>query len=323
MMSSSAKVSGNEHAAEMVRIHTNRAGYLLKRSEQTLTSIYFDKNRTTRNKLTFSQLILLCAIDAAPGSHQAVTARMTGMDTPTTTVVTKSLVKHGLIDRTHSQQDRRHRLLIITAAGKAARKAAYKHLAEAQEKFLKPIKKRDQQRLLELLLSISSNPNASAPPLCNRYGQSITTPDYLQSEVLIAFLISRCLQIAISIVTPALVPFGLSIGQYVTLFVLTTFEECNLAALSRSLGRERTSLSLILTALEDRSLINIRQRGRSLAISPTKAGNKLFLQARIKAEIANEQILSGLSHNEVMDFTRILKETLRYHNKLMPDEITG
>lgn len=314
------KALGYGDTIRAVRRHTSRPAYLLKRSEQTLTSMYFEKSRIARSRLTFSQLLLLCAIDAAPGAHQAVVARMAGIDKPTTTVVIRSLVRKGLVDRKSSHQDRRHRILTATAAGRAERRASLRRLAAAQETFLEPIKKRDRQKLLKSLIAISGNPHAGPAPLCDRGGQLITAPDYLPREVLIAFLISRCLQIAVSLVAPALAPFGLSIGQYVSLFVLVTFGECNLAALSRTLGRERSSLSLILPALEARSLASIHQQQRSLTITLTQAGFELFLQARPAAEKANAQILSGLDLNEAQDFTRILKDALKHHGKLMTDE---
>lgn len=319
MTTSFAKALGYGGAAGAIAHHNSGPAYLLKRSEQTLISMYLERSRAGRSRLTFSQLLLLCAIDAVPGAHQAVAARMAGMDTPTTTIVMQSLIRQRLVDRKSSRQDGRHRILTVTARGRAARRASLEHLTAAEETFVAPLRKRDRQRLLELLIAISGNPKSHAPPLCDPDGRSFVVPDYLPREVLTAFLISRCLQIAVSLVAPALAPFGLSIGQYVSLLVLATFEECNLAALGRALGRQRSSLSLILSALEARSLVGIDHQPRSLTIAPTQAGFELLLQARPAAEKANAQILSGLDRAEAQEFTRILAGALRYHGKLMSD----
>lgn len=318
--SSFAELLGYGGVAGAIEHHNSRAAYLLKRAEQTLTAMYTERCRSSGLRLTISQLLLLCAVDAVPGAHQALAARMTGMDTPTATLVIRGLVKRGLMDRESSSEDRRRRVLAVTQAGRSVELEALQQLAAAAAAFFAPIGNADQRRLLDLFGMASTSPASLAPPLCDREGERVTLPDYLPKKVLPAYLISRCLQVAASLAGPAVSAFGLSISQYVTLMVLATFEECNLATLGRALGAERSSLSLILPALEKRSLIRVDHRGqrpRSLTISPTRAGFELLLQARPAAEDANMRILSGLDSVEAEDFTRLLSEVLGHHGKLM------
>lgn len=320
LATSFAESLGYGSAAHAVDHHNSGPAYLLKRSEQTLTAMYLERCRSAGLRLTFSQLQLLSAIDAFPGLHQAIAARMTGMDAPTTALVTRSLVEAGLVDRENSSADRRHRILESTDTGRVVKKAALEHLGAAVMAFLAPLSATRRCRLIDLLLKISTNPSSLAPPLCDRDGRQIASPAYLPVKVLPAFLISRCLQVAVSLVGPAVAPFGLSIRQYVALFVLATFEECDLAMLSRALGATRSSLAHILPALKARSLVSINQReqqSRSVAIAPTPAGFQLLLRARPAAENANSKILSNLDRSEAKDFTSILADVLGRHGKLM------
>lgn len=321
--SSFAQSLGYDGIADAIRHHNSRPAYLLKRSEQTLTAMYLERCRSHGLRLTISQLLLLCAVDAEPRAHQAIAARMTGMDTPTTALVIRGLIKRGLAEREGSSEDRRRLILAVTPAGRSAKSRALQQLAAAVKLFLEPVDAADQRHLLDLLLRVSTNPDSLAPPLCDRDGERIPAPDFLPEEVLPAYLISRCLQVAVSLVRPAVSAFGLSISQYVALTILSTFEECNLATLSRALGAERSSLSHILSALERRSLIRVRRRGQppqSLAITPTQAGFEHLLLARPAAEDANARILSSLDRTEADDFNRILPEVLKFHGKLMTVE---
>lgn len=318
--SSFAQLLGYGGVTGAIAHHNSRPAYLLKRSEQTLTALYLDRCRSHGLRLTISQLLLLCAVDAVPGAHQAVAARLTGIDTPTTTLVIGALVKRGLVNRERCGDDRRRRILSITQAGRSLKDRALQQLATATAAFLEPIDMTDRRRLLELLLRISTNPASLAPPLCDRNGRPTSVPDYLPEEVMPAYQVGRCLQVAASLVGPAVEAFGLSTSQYVTLTILATLEECNLVTLGQALGAERSSLSLILPALEARALIRVHRRGqppRSLTIAPTQAGFDLLLEARPAAEEANMRVLSDLDRNEAKDFTRIMQDVLGHYGKLM------
>jgi DNA-binding MarR family transcriptional regulator len=309
---------GFEDLSDAIAHHNSRPAYLLKRSEQALTAMYLARCRAGKVRLTYSQLLVLCALDSSPHIHQAVAARMAGMDEPTTALVTGSLDKSGFVNRRASSEDRRQRILQITARGKAVKSAALNHLADATGEFLSPLSAEERRQLIVLLHKISTNPKSLAPPLCDREGQSVASPDYLPVKTLPAFLIGRCLQIAVSVVGPAVATFGLSIPQYVTLSVLASFEDCDLGRLSRLLGAARSSLAHILTALESRSLVSMRRpQARSLMIDLTPAGLDLLLQVRPAAEEANDVILGNLSVSDRKRFTSLLGRVLKGHDKLM------
>ena len=298
--------------------HIYSPAHLIARADQLLTAAYLQRCRSGQLKLTLPQLLYLYAVCANPGGHQAAVARMGGMDTPTGSLVISALERKGLVARRRSKIDMRRKTVEITKQGTAARDKGSSFLALATSDVLAPLTQGERDGLQATLKNIAAHPDASPPALCNAVDEPVAVPDYLPQGVLTGYLLGRCLQIAVALVSPALAPLQLTIRQYVVLALLGVLGPCNLAMLTHTMGAERSSLAVILPSLEKRKLIDVqRENARSLNIGLTRAGLELLGRARPDAEAANKRIASNLAQTERLVFTRALARILDHHGQLL------
>ena len=296
--------------------HIYSPAHLIARADQIVNAGYLERCRSGGLQLTLPQLLYLCAVSANPGGHQAAAARMVGMDTPTGALVISALERKGFVERRESEADKRRKKVYITEKGGIAQARGIVHFASATHDFMAPISPADRLRLRAILEIIAAHRGASPPSLCNADGESVVVPAHLPPEVLPGYLLGRCLQIAVALVAPALAPFDLTIRQYVMLAMVSILGPCNLASLTHAMGSERSSLAIILPALEERGLVNVdRGPDRSLTIMLTQNGRALLARARPAAETANERVAINLTGAERKTFTRTLGGMLERHGK--------
>lgn len=93
------------------------AGHLIRRLHQISVSVFTERMKEAGFDLTPVQFAALAALAAHPDVDQATLAGLIAYDRVTIGGVIDRLEGKGLVNRTVSQQDRRARILRLTAAG--------------------------------------------------------------------------------------------------------------------------------------------------------------------------------------------------------------
>ena len=96
---------------------TDMPGHLSRRLQQHSTQVYTARTREAGFDITSVQFAALDAILANPGIDQAGVAALIAYDRPTIGEVINRLVAKGLVERAINDNDRRARVLRLTAAG--------------------------------------------------------------------------------------------------------------------------------------------------------------------------------------------------------------
>lgn len=109
-------------------------GFLLRRTHQTLESVFIDTTRSLR--LTPRRYGVLRIINAAQPVEQISVARWLALDGSTTATLVTELVKKGYVVRDPHPTDRRRRHLRLSAEGKALIAKGHPLAVEASEKAL-------------------------------------------------------------------------------------------------------------------------------------------------------------------------------------------
>jgi DNA-binding MarR family transcriptional regulator len=127
----------------------DRAGFLLRRSHQFAVAMW--ATEFGHLALTPPQHSILFAVRMFPGRPQIELARIVGYDAATVGVVVRGLERRGLVERTYSVDDRRVRVLRITAAGNQTLEAAGAALERINERVLAPLEPYERPMLIALL----------------------------------------------------------------------------------------------------------------------------------------------------------------------------
>ncbi len=126
------------------------AGHLIRRLHQQSTQVYQARTQAAGFELTSVQFAALDAVAQQPGIDQASLAATISFDRATIGGVVDRLEQKGLIERTVSPDDRRARLLHLTAAGRR-QLAALRPVVEAlQAEILGPLSAKDRAAFLAL-----------------------------------------------------------------------------------------------------------------------------------------------------------------------------
>jgi len=102
----------------------------LRRAARAVTRIYNQELRTTGLEVT--QYTLLMALSIMGETTQGVLGRLLALDTTTLTRMLRPLKKHGWV-AAHRGDDRRQRLLRLTAPGREKLQQSRPHWERAQE----------------------------------------------------------------------------------------------------------------------------------------------------------------------------------------------
>lgn len=126
------------------------AGHLIRRLHQQSTQVFQARTQAAGFELTSVQFAALDAVAQQPGIDQASLAATISFDRATIGGVVDRLEQKGLIERTVSPDDRRARLLQLTAAGRR-QLAALRPVVEAlQAEILAPLSARERAAFLAL-----------------------------------------------------------------------------------------------------------------------------------------------------------------------------
>ena len=141
----------------------NLPGHHIRRLHQIAVAIFLQE--TDAHGLTPVQYGALQTVANAPGLDQRTLARTIGLDTSTIGGVVDRLEARGLLLRNASPDDRRVRLLTLTAAGRELLAATVPSMLRAQERMLDPLPKRERAEFLRMLrVLVTANNELSRAP---------------------------------------------------------------------------------------------------------------------------------------------------------------
>ena len=129
-------------------------GHDIRRLHQISVAIFMQE--TEAFGVTPVQYAALQAVGLQPGMDQRTLARTIGFDTSTIAGVIDRLEARGLMQRNASAQDRRVRLLTLTAAGGALLAALVPAMLQAQQRILSPLPEAERgefRRMLAVLIA--------------------------------------------------------------------------------------------------------------------------------------------------------------------------
>ena len=124
-------------------------GHLIRRAQQIAVSIFAEQ--LTDADITPVQFAILNALLDSPGIDQVSLAKRVAFDPATSGSVIGRLEAKAWVERKADPNDRRRKLLVVTAAGVQALGQVQKDVARIQEKILSPLAPQEQSQFVHLL----------------------------------------------------------------------------------------------------------------------------------------------------------------------------
>ena len=126
-------------------------GHLIRRMQQIAVSIFADRISNAGYDLTPVQFACLNALEAHPGVDQATLAGLIAYDRVTIGGVVDRLEAKGLVTRTVNKNDRRSRVLKLTAAGAGLLSDTRQVVRQTQADILQGLSGKEAATFVELL----------------------------------------------------------------------------------------------------------------------------------------------------------------------------
>ncbi|GAA6142097.1 MarR family transcriptional regulator [Hydrogenophaga sp. 5NK40-0174] len=138
-------------------------GHLIRRLHQISVGIFLAEAAETG--LTPVQFGVLQVVCNQPGIDQRTLARAIALDASTTGGVVDRMASRGWLKRATSREDRRARVLTLTAEGEVLLASVVPAMQKAQHQILAPLTPRQQKDFVHLLnkLVTSNNDMSRAP----------------------------------------------------------------------------------------------------------------------------------------------------------------
>ena len=141
----------------------SKPGHLIRRAQQIAVAIFMEE--CAGYDLTPVQYAALVAIRENPGTDATRLSALIAFDRSTLGNVLERLEARKLVTRYASPDDKRIKLLKLSAAGSALVARAQAAVERAQERILAPLKPGDRKKLMELLSAlVELNNDASRAP---------------------------------------------------------------------------------------------------------------------------------------------------------------
>ena len=138
-------------------------GYAIRRLHQISVGIFLQE--AGELGVTPVQYAALQMVGNQPGIDQRTLARTIALDTSTTGGVIDRLEARGWLERRMSPEDRRIRLLHLTAAGEQVLAEAVPAMLRAQDRILEPLTERQRSEFMRLLqVLVTQNNDLSRAP---------------------------------------------------------------------------------------------------------------------------------------------------------------
>lgn len=126
-------------------------GHLVRRVHQIATQVFLMRAQEAGFDLTPVQFAALDALRHAPGIDQARLAEAIAKDRATIGAVVDRLEQKGLVARAENKQDRRARVLKLTAKGERALQALFPVVEGVQKEILGGLTAAEGKLLVQLL----------------------------------------------------------------------------------------------------------------------------------------------------------------------------
>jgi DNA-binding MarR family transcriptional regulator len=141
----------------------SKPGHLIRRAQQIAVAIFMDECASF--DITPVQYAALVAIRENSGIDATRLSALIAFDRSTLGVVLERLEARKLISRYATPEDKRVKLLEITAAGTALIRKAEPAVVRAQQRILAPLRPADRTKLMELLAQLVelNNDESRAP----------------------------------------------------------------------------------------------------------------------------------------------------------------
>jgi DNA-binding MarR family transcriptional regulator len=138
-------------------------GHYIRRLQQIAVAIFLQE--TEAHGVTPVQYGALQGVANTPDIDQRTLARSLGFDTSTIAGVIDRLEARGLLQRSVSSEDRRARLLTLTAEGHAVLKAVQPGVRQAQQRMLDPLSAQERAEFMRMLQRVvTANNELSRAP---------------------------------------------------------------------------------------------------------------------------------------------------------------
>ncbi len=140
-------------------------GHCIRRLQQTAVAVFMQDEEAA--SLTPVQFAVLYTLQAQPGIDQRTLAREVSFDTSTIGSVIDRMEARGLLTRSLSDQDRRVRLLHLTAAGAQLVRRVAPAVLRVQERILEPLSPPERAEFMRLMARVVAHHGAAgegAPP---------------------------------------------------------------------------------------------------------------------------------------------------------------
>ena len=124
-------------------------GHLIRRAQQIAVSIFAEQ--LANADITPVQFAILNALLDSPGIDQVSLAKRVAFDPATSGSVIGRLEAKAWVERKADPNDRRRKLLVVTAAGVQALGQVQKDVAQIQKKILSPLTASEQSQFVHLL----------------------------------------------------------------------------------------------------------------------------------------------------------------------------
>ena len=305
---------GFDSVSAALDYHHHRYGFLIRRAQQVMASLFAQERRFEGPGLSLSQLELLFAVHAEPGMRQSQISARLGMGAANTALMLGQLDRVGLIERLRGS-DSRTKEVALTSAAAPARAAGLACAGRAAERFVAPIGGTKARALDAVLVEIA---DGRAAALALRSDPDRAPDGFLPVELRMDFRLGRCAGAYVDKVVPAL--GRISLYQYAALFLIAVLPVSDQATVARALGIERPSANLILTALLGRQLIDRAadpQDGRRQLLWATAEGADLIRRLKPIVEQADERLVAGLTPARRAIFVDHLYRILHAHHALV------
>jgi DNA-binding MarR family transcriptional regulator len=142
---------------------TDLPGHYIRRLQQIAVGVFMEETQTFG--ITPVQFAALNAVAAQPGIDQRTLAARIGFDTSTIGGVVDRLETRAWVQRQVSPEDRRARLLQVTAQGIQVLQEVSDAVLQTQQRILAPLPKDERQEFVRMLkVLVEANNDASRAP---------------------------------------------------------------------------------------------------------------------------------------------------------------
>lgn len=132
-------------------------GHLLRRCHQIGVALFLDECQAF--DITPLQYVILSALASYGSLDKATIGGATALDRTTVAVVVRNLEERGFVTTRPSEEDRRAKLIKITAKGLNLLSSVRPAVANAQERIVAPLAPKERVELLRLLHKLAENNN--------------------------------------------------------------------------------------------------------------------------------------------------------------------